>query len=174
MTEVDAVVVGAGATGLSAARTLRDSGISVQILESKDRIGGRAYTDRDTFAVPFDHGCAWMSEGPYNPLVQFADEYGFECTARFYPLLEDKTFIGNAGSGWLTAEEASERDCYLEDSYQAIAAAGRQNRDVPITDIIDTKSVWIHHLGNYLSAVQGGDTHQISTLDFANSQAFGD
>ncbi len=174
MTEVDAVVVGAGVAGLSAARILRDSGISVQILESKDRIGGRAYTDRDTFSVPFDHGCAWISGGPYNPLVQFADDNGFECIARFYPVLEDKTFIGNVGSGWVTDEEASERDCYLEDSYQAIAAAGRERHDIPITDIIDTKSAWAHHLNNYLAAVQGGYSDQISALDFANSQASGD
>ena len=116
MREVDVVVVGAGAAGLSAARTLRDSGISVQIFESKDRIGGRAYTDRHTFAVPFDHGCAWMSGGRYNPLVRFADENSFEYIARYYPLPEDKTFIGNAERGWRKEEEANERDGYVEHS----------------------------------------------------------
>ncbi|MCZ6870966.1 MAG: FAD-dependent oxidoreductase, partial [Gammaproteobacteria bacterium] len=50
------MIVGAGVTGLSAARALQDNGLNVQILESKDRIGGRAYTDNHTFAVPFDHG----------------------------------------------------------------------------------------------------------------------
>ena len=174
MTEVDVVVVGAGAAGLSAARTLRDSGISVQIFESKDRIGGRAYTDRHTFAVPFDHGCAWMSGGRYNPLVRFADENSFEYVARYYPLPEDKTFIGNAGRGWVREEEANERDCYVEDSYKAIVAAGRESRDVPLADVIDTTSAWASHFDNYLEAVQGGGTNRCSTLDFANSQASGD
>jgi phytoene dehydrogenase-like protein len=67
VTDFDVVIVGAGVAGLSAARALQEGGLSVQILESKDRIGGRAYTDNDTFAVPFDHGCAWMSGGPSNP-----------------------------------------------------------------------------------------------------------
>ncbi len=174
MTEVDAVVVGAGVAGLSAARILRDSGISIQILESKGRIGGRAYTDRDTFSVPFDHGCAWMSGGPYNPLVQFAAENSFKWVARYYPLPEDNTFIGNAGSGWVGEEEARERDRYVEDSYEAIAAAGREGRDVPLADVIDTQSAWASHFDNYLQAIQGGDTHQCSTVDFANSQASGD
>jgi NADPH-dependent 2,4-dienoyl-CoA reductase/sulfur reductase-like enzyme len=41
----DVVVVGAGAAGLSAARTLIDRGFSVAVLEARDRIGGRAYTE---------------------------------------------------------------------------------------------------------------------------------
>ena len=38
------VVVGAGVAGLVAARALRAAGVAVTILESSDRIGGRACT----------------------------------------------------------------------------------------------------------------------------------
>lgn len=40
------VVVGAGAAGLAAARTLIDRGVDVLLLEARDRVGGRAYTLR--------------------------------------------------------------------------------------------------------------------------------
>jgi len=39
------LVVGAGAAGIVAARQLRQFGYDVTILEARDRIGGRVYTD---------------------------------------------------------------------------------------------------------------------------------
>jgi monoamine oxidase len=41
------VVIGAGAAGLAAARTLHDAGVRVDVLEARDRIGGRVFTVRD-------------------------------------------------------------------------------------------------------------------------------
>ena len=41
---VDAIVIGAGPAGLTCARDLHDRGYSVQILEARDRIGGRTWT----------------------------------------------------------------------------------------------------------------------------------
>ncbi|MCH7868301.1 MAG: FAD-dependent oxidoreductase [Myxococcales bacterium] len=174
MTDFDVVIVGAGVAGMSAARALQDNGLSVQILESKDRIGGRAYTDSHTFAVPFDHGCAWMSGGPYNPLVQIADKCGFESVERFFPRLEHKTFVGTAAGGWVNDDEARARDRYVQDCYSAIDAAALQGGDVSIADVIDTTSVWAPHLENYLRALQGGDLAEISALDFAKDEADGD
>lgn len=42
--EVDVAIIGAGAAGLGAARALEGSGLSVIVLEARDRIGGRAHT----------------------------------------------------------------------------------------------------------------------------------
>ena len=56
-TDPDVVIIGAGSAGLSAARTLIAQGKSVVIVEGAGRIGGRAYTESDTFGVPYDHGC---------------------------------------------------------------------------------------------------------------------
>lgn len=41
---LDVIVIGAGAAGLSAARTLKDGKLSFTILEAQNRIGGRVYT----------------------------------------------------------------------------------------------------------------------------------
>ena len=41
----DVVVIGAGGAGLTAANTLRGAGLSVAVLEARDRVGGRLWTD---------------------------------------------------------------------------------------------------------------------------------
>ncbi|MEI8147154.1 MAG: FAD-dependent oxidoreductase, partial [Alphaproteobacteria bacterium] len=46
--EVDVVVVGAGVAGLAAARKLVAAGRRVQVIEAKDRVGGRCHTVTQT------------------------------------------------------------------------------------------------------------------------------
>src|SRR5258706_6930866 len=75
-TRYDVVVIGAGLSGLTAAKELRRLGYSVLILEANDRIGGRGYT-ADISGVPIDYGGAWLHGVPTNPLVQLADALGF-------------------------------------------------------------------------------------------------
>lgn len=53
------VVVGAGFAGLTAARELHMAGIDVEILEARDRIGGRAWTD-DRMGLPLELGATWV------------------------------------------------------------------------------------------------------------------
>ena len=72
--EVEVLVVGAGVAGIAAARALRARGLSCLVLEAKDRIGGRAYTD----ATGFDHGASWLHQANDNPLTAFAEALGFE------------------------------------------------------------------------------------------------
>lgn len=58
--QVDVVVVGAGATGLSAAYALSRAGRSVLILESRARVGGRLWTD-EVDGVDLEIGGQWVS-----------------------------------------------------------------------------------------------------------------
>jgi monoamine oxidase len=42
----DVTVIGAGMAGIVAARDLSKSGYSVVLLEGRDRVGGRTYTEK--------------------------------------------------------------------------------------------------------------------------------
>ncbi|WP_457206972.1 flavin monoamine oxidase family protein [Nocardioides sp. P5_C9_2] len=58
--DVDVVVIGAGVTGLTAARRLREAGRTVLVLEARDRVGGRLLTD-DVDGVRLEVGGQWVS-----------------------------------------------------------------------------------------------------------------
>jgi monoamine oxidase len=60
--DVDVCVVGAGYAGLTAARHLQRAGRSVAVLEARDRVGGRVWTE-DHHGVPVDRGGAWIAPG---------------------------------------------------------------------------------------------------------------
>jgi renalase len=50
------LIVGAGMAGLAAARELTDAGENLIILEARDRIGGRVYTNRAFAPIPVEFG----------------------------------------------------------------------------------------------------------------------
>ena len=56
----DVVIVGAGPSGLTAARELKKAGLSVAVLEARDRVGGRTWTDTVDGAM-LEIGGQWVS-----------------------------------------------------------------------------------------------------------------
>jgi polyamine oxidase len=69
------VVVGAGMAGLVAARLLHDSGFAVTVLEARQRLGGRTWTD-DSLGAPLDLGGSWVHGVEGNPLALWCDKLG--------------------------------------------------------------------------------------------------
>ena len=70
------IVIGAGMAGLAAARLLSDQGYTVQILEARDRIGGRVWTDHSMDNIPLDLGASWIHGVRGNPIMALAQELG--------------------------------------------------------------------------------------------------
>ncbi len=75
--DADVVVVGAGVSGLAAARVLAQGGQRVVVLEARDRIGGRTWTD-DELGVPVDLGASWIHGIDGNPLWALAPAFGID------------------------------------------------------------------------------------------------
>ena len=69
------IVVGAGMAGLSAAVTLVGAGAEVIVLEARDRIGGRIFTDR-SLGVPVEHGANFIHGFNGNPAAGLAAKAG--------------------------------------------------------------------------------------------------
>jgi len=74
--KTDVIVIGAGLSGLASALLLQDAGINVQVIEGRNRIGGRVESLRNIPGNPEVGGTAF---GPgYARLVDAANKYGTE------------------------------------------------------------------------------------------------
>jgi monoamine oxidase len=54
------LILGAGMAGLAAARDLHDAGVPVTVLEARDRLGGRVYTNRRFAGIPVEFGAEFI------------------------------------------------------------------------------------------------------------------
>lgn len=70
-----AVIVGAGIAGLAAASYLRNAGWEVEVVEARDRVGGRIHTDR-SLGVPLERGASWVHGVTGNPMVRLVQQAG--------------------------------------------------------------------------------------------------
>lgn len=69
------IVIGAGVSGLTAARDLAVGGADVTVLEARDRIGGRTWT-ADVAGARIDLGGSWIHGPRHNPLADEARRAG--------------------------------------------------------------------------------------------------
>ena len=74
----DVLVVGAGISGLAAARRLSDYGARVTVLEARDRIGGRLWSIQGSEGRVFDMGASWIHGQRGNPITALAKQFRLE------------------------------------------------------------------------------------------------
>jgi monoamine oxidase len=112
----DVLVLGAGMAGLSAARELTRRGTRVIVLEARERIGGRTWTD-DSLGLPLDLGASWIHGTRGNPLTKLADEVGAKRVRTDYNNITRYASDGRE----LSAREDAEIDEIFETLAQLIA-----------------------------------------------------
>jgi monoamine oxidase len=61
--DADVCVVGAGFAGMTAGLRLRQAGRTVAVLEARDRLGGRTFTEYLPDGTPIERGGAWLGPG---------------------------------------------------------------------------------------------------------------
>jgi putrescine oxidase len=96
MTEIistDVVIIGAGVTGLTAATDLVRAGHSVVVLEARDRVGGRLWTDLIDGQM-YEIGGQWVSPDQ-TALLATLDELGLETYERYRE--GESVYVGHDG-----------------------------------------------------------------------------
>ncbi len=130
-TNPDVVIIGAGSSGLAAARTLIALGKSVVIVEGANRIGGRAYTESETFGVPYDHGCFNVMGPKEFAYLDMAKEGGFEL--RNAKGVSEDVYVGDRKA---SAAELASYDNTWNKMTNAISKAGRAGLDVSVQSVM--------------------------------------
>jgi monoamine oxidase len=76
---VDVLVVGAGLAGLSAAEKIVNAGYSCRVLEARDRVGGRTWSQpMPSGEVVVDLGAAWINDTNQERMIALARRFGAE------------------------------------------------------------------------------------------------
>jgi len=128
------VIVGAGAAGIAAARLLKDAGVEIAIVEARERIGGRAWTDTESIGVAWDRGGSWLHSSDINPLVSIARKLGIAVTADEAPfaLFRDGKRVEAAVIEALKA--------LLGRAYDELAEAGERRLDIAAYDALSAET----------------------------------
>src|ERR1700731_1087034 len=121
---VDIAIIGAGAAGLGAAHALKDSGLSVIVLEARDRVGGRAHTIMAAPNITFDLGCGWLHSANKNSFFKIAQQMNFEIN-KTRPPWREQSF----DAGFPLKERADFIDA-LDAFYERAEEAAKSGRDI--------------------------------------------
>ena len=158
----DVVIIGAGSAGLAAAHTLAEKGLSFVLIEAKDRIGGRAFTDTESFGLPFDHGCSWLHKSDHNPYTPIAEEAGF--TLMNHDDAGEAVYVGDR-----RATDA-ELDIYGEawdSTMRTLSRLGAAVDDVAPGPEIPVLLPWTHVANSWIGPMSmGADVDSFSAVDW--------
>jgi len=157
--EVDVAIIGAGAAGLGAAHALENSGLSLIVLEARDRIGGRGHTIMAAPDVIFDVGCGWLHSADKNSFVQIGEQLNFEINKALPPWRE---------RAFGKAFPQAERDEFiraLDAFYDRAEEAARTGRDSPANLCLEPGNRWNPMIDAISTYVNGSELDQVSILD---------
>ena len=157
--EVDVAIIGAGAAGLGAARALENSGLSVIVLEARDRVGGRGHTVMAAPGIIFDVGCGWLHSADKNSFVKIAERLNFEIDKTRPPWREQSFDAGFPLSERLDFIKA------LDAFYDRAHEAAKSGRDGAANACLERGNRWNPMIDAISTYVNGCELDQVSILD---------
>jgi monoamine oxidase len=160
---VDVAIIGAGAAGIAAAHALKQSGLSVIVLEARDRAGGRAHTIMAAPDITFDLGCGWLHSADKNRFVGIAEQLNFEID-KTRPPWREQSF----DTGFPLAERMDfirAIDAFYDRAEEAARQAVKSGHDKAASDYLEPGNRWNPMIDALSSYINGCELDAVSILD---------
>ncbi|WP_419825282.1 flavin monoamine oxidase family protein [Sphingomonas sp.] len=153
---IDIAIVGAGAAGVAAARSLARDGRRVALLEASQRIGGRARTEA-VAGMALDLGCGWLHSAERNAWTRIAEEAGYTV---------DRTAAA-WGRQWrdlgFSAADRAEAERAREEFAERVAGLTRSDRAADALEPGGRWNPWLQAISGY---VNGAALEHVSAADY--------
>ncbi len=156
--DVEVVVIGGGAGGVSAARRLREAGVKALIVEARSRLGGRALTVQ-AGGFPIDLGCGWLHSAERNPWTKIAEAQGRTVDRSPPPWARAHAQPG------LTAAESGEMRTALWALHERADALADSEPDRPLADLLEPDGKWNAMLDAISGYYSGAALERVSARD---------
>ncbi|HIV77076.1 MAG TPA: FAD-dependent oxidoreductase [Candidatus Sphingomonas excrementigallinarum] len=154
------VVIGGGAAGIAAARTLQDAGRNVLLIEAADRLGGRARSVRLPTGHVVDHGCGWLHSAKRNPWTTIAEQQGFTVDRR-----SPNWQVQWNDLGFPPAEKRASGEAYVR--FEEAAMAALDGPDRPLSDFVGEDDPWRPMIDAISGYANGASLAKVSLHDWA-------
>jgi len=118
----EVIVIGAGMAGIAAAHELKQRAWEVIVLEARDRIGGRMWTNRLWPNAPVDLGASWIHGVQGNPLTELARRFKLKTIVTDYEARLDYDATGKR----LPNNYADQANARLEGVLETLAEEGEK------------------------------------------------
>jgi len=159
--EVDVAIIGAGAAGLGAARAFNNSGLSIVVLEARDRVGGRGHTIMAAPGIPFDVGCGWLHSADHNSFVEIARQLNFEIDSTRPPWREQSF------DSIFPPKERADFNRALDAFYDRLDEAASTGRDCAASAYLEPGNRWNPMIDALSTYINGCELDQVSIIDTA-------
>jgi monoamine oxidase len=178
--QANIIIIGAGIAGLAAARQLKSSGFQVTVLEARNRLGGRIYTDRN-LGVPIDLGASWIHGINGNPIAKLARDFNIKTQKTDY----DNIYVYGSNGKQLTEQQIDSSESLFETiMQQAKAVAEKLDKDISVAEAVKRVLVkekltpaqqnnlrW--QLNSNIVIETGTDLDKLSIWEWDEDEAFG-
>lgn len=167
------IVIGAGISGLAAAKKLKQKGFTVIILEAQEKVGGRLRTDR-SLGVAFDEGASWIHGPNGNPITNLASQSG----ANTFLTDDDNVTVFDVNGSAYSDSTLTSSENQFNNALNAVRNVGNQNQSFEnvFNSLYPTQTnnrLWKYMLSAFLEFNTGGDISKLSSKYFYDDEEFG-
>ncbi|RMF80740.1 MAG: FAD-dependent oxidoreductase [Chloroflexi bacterium] len=157
---IKGLIIGAGIAGITAARALQNAGFDITVLEARERIGGRIWTNR-SLGIPVDLGASWIQGVNNNPITELTNAFGIETFRTNFDAIDVYRPDGSRASN----AELSQ----LENEFEEFLELAEELAEALDDDISIGRAVRIITEGEPVSPAQRWALATLIELDYAAS-----